>query len=122
MWEMIQVIYLKCISQVRISALWIIKHKHDSASVPGNFFTYIYTVFFHILSHDGLSQDIEYILRHAIRHCSLSILCILVYICWSQTPSSPLPYPPTPLATTILFSMSVSLLCDRQFLFYFIEV
>ena len=81
--------------------------------------TYIYTVFFHILFHDGLSQDIEYILCHERRHCSLSIPCIPVYICWSQTPNTPLLSPPIPLATTILFSMSVSLFCDRQFFILF---
>ena len=53
---------------------------------------YIYT-FFHILFHDGLSQDIEYnSLCSTVGPCGLSILCIRVCIFSSQTPSPSLPH------------------------------
>ena len=53
---------------------------------------YIYAHFF-IVFHYGLSQDIEYInssLGYTVGPCCLSILHIVVCICWSQPPNPPL--------------------------------
>ena len=56
---------------------------------------YIYVIF-HILFHCDLSQDIEYSsLCYTVGFCCLSILYILVCICWPQTPNLFLPYPTT---------------------------
>ena len=72
-------------------------------------YAHIYTIF-HTLFHYGLSEDIKYIsLFYIVRpHC-----LFIVYICWfvSASPKLPfLPFPasPPPLATTSLFSISVS--------------
>ena len=72
---------------------------------------YIYSLF-HILFHDGLSQDIEYSsLCSTVGSCCLSILYILVCIYQPQTPNPSLSH----LATTSLFSVSVILfLFHRQ--------
>ena len=51
---------------------------------------YMY-ILFHILFPSGLSQDIEYSsLCSSVGPC-LSILYIIARICWSQTPTPPLP-------------------------------
>ena len=60
-------------------------------------FTYIYILFL-ILFHYGLSQDIENSsLHYTVGPCCLSILYIVVCICWSQTPNPSLPHPQLPL-------------------------
>ena len=67
-------------------------------------------ILFLILFHYGLSQDIESSsLCYTVGPCCLSILYILVCICYSQTPNLSLFYPSSPLATTSLISVSVSL-------------
>ena len=97
---------------------------------------YIY-ILFHMLFHYGLSQDIEYrSLCYTVGPCCLSILCIILgwpkssfgFFCnilrenpnerfgqlsslylQSQIPNPSLPHSPSPLATTSLFSISLSL-------------
>ena len=71
-------------------------------------YTHIY-ILFYILYHYGLSWDIEYnSLCYTIGPCLSILYIIIVCFCWSQTPSLFLSHPPFPLATTSLFSMSVS--------------
>ena len=68
------------------------------------------TFFFKILFHYGLLQDIEYSsLCCTAGLCCLSILNIIVCICESETPSPSLLHPSPRLATTSVFSLSVSL-------------
>ena len=56
---------------------------------------HIYTYFFHMIFHYGLSEDIECSsLCYTVGHCCLSVLYIIVYICWSQTPNPSLPTTP----------------------------
>ena len=58
---------------------------------------YMY-ILFHILFHYGLSEDIEYSsLCCTVGAYCLSILCIIVCICSSQTPHPSLSRPPHPL-------------------------
>ena len=74
-------------------------------------YTYIY-IFFHILFHYNLSQDIEdSSLCYRVGPCCLCTLYMIVCICWPQTPRPSIP-PPTPfsLATTSLYSAKVSVI------------
>ena len=58
-------------------------------------FIHIYTFFFYILFHYGLSQDIQYSsLCYTLRPCCLSILNIMVCIYQPQTPNPSLPHTP----------------------------
>ena len=52
------------------------------------FFMLFHTLLFHILSHYGLSQDIEYSSLCSTRVPCLSILCIILCLCYPQTPPS----------------------------------
>ena len=73
-------------------------------------YTYTHSFSLYIISHYGLSQDIEYSsVCYIVGHCCLSILFIIACILTlnSQSCSPPLL---TPSASTSLFSMSVSLL------------
>ena len=79
-------------------------------------YTYIYILFHILSSQDGLSQDIEYSsLCYTAGPCCLSILYIVICICSSQIPNSSLPNSPSLLATTSLFSMSVSLFLFHKY-------
>ena len=65
-------------------------------------------ILFHILFRYGLSQDIEYSsLCYTVGPCCLSVLYITACVCSSHTPSPFFPQPPSPLATTSLFSVFV---------------
>ena len=50
-------------------------------------------------------------LCYTVNPWCLSILCIVVYICYSHTPNLSLPLSLSPLVTISLFSMSVFLFC-----------
>ena len=76
-------------------------------------FTYVYI--FHVLFLYGLSQDIEYsALYSTVGPYCFSIWNPLVCTCESQTPNTSIPPSLSPLATTNLFSLSVSL-CSQHF-------
>ena len=65
-----------------------------SAMQQSDSVTRVYIIF-HILFHDDLSQDIEHSsLCYTVGTC-LSILYILVYVCWSKPPV----HPPNPFPT-----------------------
>ena len=71
---------------------------------------HIYTFFLNILFHYGLSQETGYSsLCYTVGPCHSSILNVIVYIYQPQTPTPSLSLPASPLATTSLISMSVSL-------------
>ena len=87
--------------------------------------THIYIhILFHIVFHYGLSQDIEYTsLSYTVGPSCLSSLCIIACICWPQTPNPSLPHLSSPLATTSLFSMPVSLFlfCRKFYLCHILD-
>ena len=79
-------------------------------------------ILFHILSHYGLSQDMEHgSLCYTIGPCFLSISYLLVCICYCQAPHLSLPHLTSPLGSTNLFSIfeSVSVSYNRSFVSYF---
>ena len=71
---------------------------------------YTYILSFLYAFHNGLSQDIECSsLCYTVGPCCLSVLYIVVCICYSQTPNLSLPPPPlSPLVSIRSFSMSAS--------------
>ena len=75
-------------------------------------------IFFHVLFHYRLLQDIEYspLFYTVGPHC-LSILYIVVCICLSQTPNLSL-LPPSPLVT---MSVSLLLFCKLVHLYQFLD-
>ena len=81
-------------------------------------YTYRHThILFQILFHYRLLQGIEYSsLYYIIGPCCLSMLYIVVCICWSQIPNLSLPHL-SPLVTINLFSMCVSLFLVFLFVF-----
>ena len=83
---------------------------------------YILYILFQILFHHHLSQDIEYgSLCYTVGPCLLS-LCIIVCICRSHTPNSPLPRPPPPrqpqvssLCLWVCFCFTDKFICTGRF-------
>ena len=64
-------------------------------------------IIFSILLHYGLSQDTEY--NSLCQPVGLSCISLLLILFVSANPKLPIHPPTSPLATTSLFSMSVSL-------------
>ena len=76
-----------------------------------------YTCFFNILFHYCLSLDIEYTsLCYTVGPCCLPILCIIAYICSSQTPGPSLPQP-LPLDNHQSISLSFYIMSLRTSIF-----
>ena len=72
-------------------------------------YMHIYTLFKKYFSRCGLSWDIEYSsLCYRAEPCCLSVLHIIASMCWPHIPT-PFLLQPSPLATTSLFSMPMSL-------------